>query len=135
MKSEIDTTFLLFLYQNLLTCTLYLKRNCLYICSVYKINEKRKKKVSSASVHLFRRSNAYKIYGLTDGQGDFYIPLQEDFVCEGVINLWVTHTTKNFDLQTYHGQTIRCIYLAAELRWPVDLHALRSLQISGSDPT
>jgi len=25
-KSEIDTTFLLFLYQNLLTCTLYLKR-------------------------------------------------------------------------------------------------------------
>ena len=121
--------------QNLLTCTLYLKRNCLYICSVYKINEKRKKKVSSASVHLFRRSNAYKIYGLTDGQGDFYIPLQEDFVCEGVINLWVTHTTKNFDLQTYHGQTIRCIYLAAELRWPVDLHALRSLQISGSDPT
>ena len=40
MKSEIDTTFLLFLDQNLLTCTLYLKRNCLYICSVYKINEK-----------------------------------------------------------------------------------------------
>ena len=41
MKSEIDTTLLLFLYQNLLTCTLYLKRNCLYICSVYEINEKR----------------------------------------------------------------------------------------------
>ena len=40
MKSEIDTTLLLFLYQNLLTCTLYLKRNCLYICFVYKINEK-----------------------------------------------------------------------------------------------
>jgi len=29
MKSEIDTTFLLFLYQSFLTCTLYLKRNCL----------------------------------------------------------------------------------------------------------
>jgi len=45
MNSEIDTTFLLLLYQNLLTCTLYLKRNCLYICSVYKIIEKKKKRV------------------------------------------------------------------------------------------
>ena len=41
MNSEIDTTFLLFLYKNLLTGTLYLKTNCLYICSVYKINEKK----------------------------------------------------------------------------------------------
>ena len=41
MKTEINTTFLLFLYHNSLTCILYLKRNCLYICSVYKINEKK----------------------------------------------------------------------------------------------
>jgi len=40
MNSEIHTTLLLFLYQYLFTCTLYLKRNCLCICSVYKINEK-----------------------------------------------------------------------------------------------
>jgi len=46
MKSEIDTTFLLFLYQNLLTCTLYLKRNCLYICSVYKINGEKQPHIS-----------------------------------------------------------------------------------------
>mgnify|MGYP000119656741 CR=1 FL=1 len=51
MKSEIDTTFLLFLYQNLLTYTLYLKRNyCLYICSIYKINEKMLLSTSSCYV-------------------------------------------------------------------------------------
>ena len=31
-------------------------------------------KVSSVSVHLFRRSCAYKKYGQKDGQGDSYIP-------------------------------------------------------------
>jgi len=39
MKTEIDTTFLLFLYQNVLTCTLCLKKYCLYICSIYNENE------------------------------------------------------------------------------------------------
>jgi len=82
MKSEIDTTLLLFLYQNLLTCTLYLERNCLYICSVYKINGK-----STCELRLFPilDSSDPEIHSLYSGvysQGIIHIRDSLAKICE-----------------------------------------------------